>query len=55
MATIGRIDVYPNGAATVPGEVNMVLDLRASHENSRDEFLKQHKLDACDQQNVLAK
>ena len=41
VATIGRIDVYPNGAATVPGEVNMVLDLRASHEHSRDEFLKQ--------------
>ncbi|MAW82842.1 MAG: Zn-dependent hydrolase [Crocinitomicaceae bacterium] len=41
VATIGRIDVYPNGAATVPGEVNMVLDLRASHEHSRNEFLKQ--------------
>ena len=41
VATIGRIDVYPNGAAVVPGEVNMVLDLRASHEHSRDEFLNQ--------------
>ena len=41
VATIGRIDVYPNGAATVPGEVKMVLDLRASHEHSRDMFLEQ--------------
>jgi len=41
VATIGRIDVYPNGAAIVPGEVKMVLDLRASNEHSRDMFLEQ--------------
>ncbi len=41
VATIGRIDVYPNGAATVPGEVRMILDLRASNEHSRDMFLDQ--------------
>jgi len=39
VATIGRMEVYPNGAAVVPGEVKMVLDLRASHEHSRDLFL----------------
>ena len=40
VATIGRIDVYPNGAAIVPGEVTMILDLRASNEHSRDMFLE---------------
>jgi len=39
VATIGRMEVYPNGAAVVPGEVKMILDLRASHEHSRDLFL----------------
>ena len=39
VATIGRIEVYPNGAAVVPGEVKMILDLRASHKHSRDLFL----------------
>ncbi len=40
VATVGRIEVYPNGAATVPGEVKMILDLRASNEHSRDMFLE---------------
>jgi N-carbamoyl-L-amino-acid hydrolase len=40
VATIGRIEVYPNGAATVPGEVKMILDLRASNEHSRDIFME---------------
>lgn len=39
VATVGRIEVSPNGAAVVPGEVDMVLDLRASHQNSRDIFV----------------
>ena len=41
VATIGQIEVYPNGAATVPGEVKMILDLRASNEHSRDMFMEQ--------------
>ena len=41
VATVGRMEVYPNGAAVVPGEVKMILDLRASHEHSRDLFLDQ--------------
>ena len=40
VATIGKIDVWPNGAATVPGEVKMVLDMRASSDHSRDIFLQ---------------
>jgi len=40
VATVGRIEVYPNGAATVPGDVKMILDLRASNEHSRDMFLE---------------
>ena len=39
VATTGRIEVYPNSAAVVPGKVKMILDLRASHEHSRDLFL----------------
>ena len=39
VATIGRIEVYPNGAAIIPGQVSMILDLRASSAQSRDRFL----------------
>ena len=39
VATIGRIEVYPNGAAIIPGQVSMILDLRASNAQSRDRFL----------------
>ena len=39
VATIGRIEVYPNGAAIIPGQVSMILDLRASNAKSRDRFL----------------
>ena len=30
VATIGRIDVYPNGAATVPGEVTSLIETDGS-------------------------
>ena len=40
VATIGQIDVRPNGAATIPEEVNMMLDIRASSTQSKDRFLK---------------
>ena len=40
VATIGKIDVFLNGAATVPGEVTMTLDLRAVSEISRKLFFK---------------
>ena len=40
VATIGRIEVFPNGAAVVPGEVRMILDLRASNNHSKDAFIQ---------------
>ncbi len=44
VATIGRIEVYPNGAAIIPGQVSMILDLRASNAKSRDRFLSRLQL-----------
>ena len=37
-ATIGKIDVFPNGAAIVPGQVEATLDLRAASDHSRLNF-----------------
>ena len=48
VATIGRLEVYPNGAAIIPGHVSMILDLRASNEKSRDRFLSNLKV-ACNE------
>ncbi len=39
VATIGKIDVFPNGAAIVPGQVEMTLDMRAQSDRARDDFL----------------
>ena len=39
VATIGKLNVYPNSAAIVPGSVEMTLDLRATSQNARVEFL----------------
>jgi len=39
VATIGKINVYPNSAAIIPGLVELTIDLRAVSKNSRDEFL----------------
>ena len=44
VATIGRIEVYPNGAAIIPGQVSMILDLRASNAVSRGRFLSSLQL-----------
>ncbi len=44
VATIGRIEVYPNGAAIIPGQVSMILDLRASNATARDRFLSSLQL-----------
>ena len=41
VATIGKIDVFPNGAAIVPGAVQMTLDLRAASVQGRQRFLDQ--------------
>ena len=39
VATIGKINVYPNSAAIIPGLVELTIDLRAVSKNSRDEFI----------------
>ena len=39
VSTIGKIDVLPNSAAIIPGLVEMTIDLRASSQNSRREFI----------------
>jgi hydantoinase/carbamoylase family amidase len=39
VATIGKINVHPNSAAIIPGLVEMTIDLRATNQNSRQEFL----------------
>ena len=48
VATVGQVEVYPNGAAIIPGHVSMILDLRASNEKSRDRFLGNIKA-VCDE------
>jgi N-carbamoyl-L-amino-acid hydrolase len=40
VATIGKIEVFPNGAAIVPGEVEMTLDMRSASANAKSAFLK---------------
>ncbi len=40
VATIGKIDVFPNGAAIVPGQADMTLDLRAASDHARQRFEK---------------
>ncbi|MFZ8992233.1 MAG: hydantoinase/carbamoylase family amidase, partial [Candidatus Puniceispirillaceae bacterium] len=38
VATIGKIDIFPNGAAIVPGRAEMTLDLRSASDRSRLRF-----------------
>tara|TARA_B100001115_G_C15708181_1_gene343796 strand:+ start:53 stop:601 length:549 start_codon:yes stop_codon:yes gene_type:complete len=39
VATIGKIDNYPNAATIIPSKVEMLLDLRVVDANQREEFL----------------
>ena len=41
VSTIGKIHVFPNAAAIIPGKVEMTIDLRASSQNSREQYLKE--------------
>jgi len=38
VATIGKIDVFPNGAAIIPGQAKLTLDLRAVSDSARIRF-----------------
>jgi N-carbamoyl-L-amino-acid hydrolase len=39
VATIGKIEVFPNGAAIVPGQVEMTLDMRSASTHAKSAFL----------------
>jgi len=39
VSTIGKINVYPNAAAIIPGKVEMTIDLRASSKSSRQQYI----------------
>ena len=39
VATIGKLDVLPNGATIIPGQVKMTLDLRSASTEAKSEFL----------------
>src|SRR5210317_1002984 len=41
VSTIGKINVYPNAAAIIPGKVEMTIDLRASSKNSRQQYINE--------------
>lgn len=39
VATVGRLDVSPNAANIIPGQVQMTADIRDIHEETRDELV----------------
>ncbi|MBU5465936.1 M20 family metallo-hydrolase [Virgibacillus sp. MSJ-26] len=39
VATVGKLNVIPNGSNVIPGEVNLIVDVRDIHEETRDELL----------------
>lgn len=39
VATVGQLNVHPNGANVIPEEVKMTVDIRDIHEESRDNLL----------------
>jgi N-carbamoyl-L-amino-acid hydrolase len=41
VSTIGKINVYPNAAAIIPGKVEMTIDLRASSKSSRQQYINE--------------
>lgn len=38
VATVGKMEVSPNGVNVIPGEVNLTVDLRDIHEGNRDKL-----------------
>lgn len=40
VATVGKLDVLPNGSNVIPGEVSMIIDARDIFEETRDELLE---------------
>ncbi|MFD1037524.1 M20 family metallo-hydrolase [Virgibacillus byunsanensis] len=40
VATIGKLDVYPNGVNVIAQDVQLTVDIRDIHENTRDKLLE---------------
>ncbi|RSK23934.1 Zn-dependent hydrolase [Bacillus sp. HMF5848] len=40
VATVGKLDVSPNGANVIAGEVKLIVDIRDIHTNSRDALVE---------------
>ncbi|MFG6148404.1 Zn-dependent hydrolase [Halobacillus sp. B23F22_1] len=58
VATVGKLDVFPNGVNVIPGEVKLFVDVRDIDEENRDQLVdsiikKAHQF--TDEQNVLLK
>lgn len=45
VATIGKIDNYPNAATIIPSKVEMLLDLRVVEANQREKFLNRLRVE----------
>ncbi|MBM7094460.1 Zn-dependent hydrolase [Bacillus sp. H-16] len=43
VATVGQLQVYPNGINVIPGEVVMTVDIRDIHKKTRDELANRIK------------
>jgi len=41
VATVGKINVHPNGVNVIPGEVNLYVDIRDIYEETRDKLIDQ--------------
>ncbi|WP_209124124.1 Zn-dependent hydrolase [Alkalihalobacillus sp. BA299] len=39
VATIGKLEVHPNGVNVIPGEVRLTVDIRDIHEHTKDELV----------------
>src|SRR5699024_10942072 len=39
VATVGKLNVVPNGSNVIAGEVNLIVDVRDIHEETRDELI----------------
>ncbi|MFC7062564.1 M20 family metallo-hydrolase [Halobacillus seohaensis] len=39
VATVGKLNVYPNGANVIPGTVNLIVDIRDIYEETRDKLV----------------
>ncbi|WP_221568388.1 Zn-dependent hydrolase [Alkalihalobacillus sp. TS-13] len=39
VATVGKLNVYPNGVNVIPGQVKLYVDVRDIHEETRDQLI----------------